>query len=82
MWGLVLRLTRGSLRILAQPSAFRSGAFPVSPVFFALWVFVAAVFLSLWRLSAISRLSVDVADVCPQPSVLCCGAFRMLKEEF
>ena len=42
---------------------------------------VAAVFLSLWRLSALARLSVDVADVCPQPSLLRRGAFLMLKEE-
>ena len=66
---------------LAQPPAFQSGAFPSSPVFLAQWVCVAAVFLSLWRLSALSRLAVDVADVCPQPSLLRRGAFLMLKEE-
>ena len=42
---------------------------------------VAGVFLSLWRLSALARLSVDVADVCPHPPLLRRGAFLMLKEE-
>ena len=78
----MFRLSRGSSRILAEPSAFHSGAFPLSPVILAWWVFVAAVFLSLWRSSVISSLSVDVADVCPQPFVVRCGAFLMLKEEF
>ena len=42
---------------------------------------VAAVFISLWRLSALARLSVDVADVCSQPYLLRRGAFLIWKEE-